>query len=163
MATENDLTLRQWSIWSPAMAGTLALGAAMGLLFAFVADIGWRLGASAVAAALWWWLIPRLGFTLWVEDGALCWRWGIVHHLGVQRLSLSDIATVEVITLPDLPQRPTRECDGITLHGGNFTPKLNRGVLITLKDGRRLCFGLPQPKRFADGLRHRLSTLTAAP
>ncbi|WP_374347477.1 hypothetical protein [Chitinimonas sp.] len=148
--------LRQWAIWSPAMAGVVLLAIGFGGLL----TSSWPrqlLGLyAALALPLLWWLSARLGLMLWSDGQSLCWRWGVLRHGRVHRLPLTEIATVEVQTLPDQPRRAVRMLDGVELHGGNFTPKLNRGLLVSCRDGRRYGFGLPEPRRFADALRQQL-------
>jgi len=151
--------LRQWVVWSPAFAGVLVIGLGMMLLRHGAAPAWLMTSYGVVALVLLWWLAPRLGFRIWSTDDQLRWRWGVIHHEPVRALALHEIAVVEVITLPDRPTRHVRTVEGVELHGGNFTPALNRGVLLTCQDGRQLCFGLPEPERFAEALR----SLLAAP
>jgi hypothetical protein len=144
----------QWAIWPPAMALLLGVFALYGFLAAFALPTGWRLVYGALAlvfVAIW--LLPRLGFVLWIEDDAVCCRCGLLRHRLAERIPLHDIAAIERAPMPDRPRHPWRTVDGVTLYGGNFTPALNVGLWLTLRDGRRLAFCLPQPERFANGLR----------
>jgi hypothetical protein len=149
--------LRQWALWSPACAviAGLALGAM--LLRGFAAPNWVLLSYLIFVVVMLWWIAPRCGFHVSVEGETLRWRWGMLHHDIERHIALADIQAVEVITLPDQPKRHMRTVDGMEIHGGNFTPSLNRGVLLHLRDGRRICLGLPEPDRFAKRLRSRLS------
>lgn len=150
--------LSQWSIWPPAFAGAVALAALGGMLLAL--EMPPRLLAvwALATAALAWIGLPKLGFRTWREGDTLCWRWGLLRHGAVRRLPLAEIAAVEVAALPDRPNRPVRNAPGVELHGGNFTPKLNRGVKLATRDGRVVWLCLPEPSKFATALRAALQT-----
>lgn len=161
--TKLDRELKQWVIWPPAMALMLAL--VLGLyLFGTAALPRWSVWLyAAVMLGVMWWLLPRFAFKLWREGDALCWQWGQLHQGPLQRVALVDIAAVEVGELPDKPTRPMRKLGQAELHGGNFTPALNRGVKLSLRDGRMLWFGLPQPDKFAAALQKACAATISAP
>jgi hypothetical protein len=110
------------------------------------------LWTGIVALAFWFGLMPWLALRTWVEGDALCWRWGVLHHRPTERVALSAITACEVGTLPDTPTRPVRVQGSVTCHGGAFTPRLNRGVKLSLADGRTVWLALPEPRRFAEAL-----------
>ncbi|MBV8466730.1 MAG: hypothetical protein JO218_12370 [Burkholderiales bacterium] len=143
----------QWALWSPALVGVLALGLAGGLAHKLDAPPWLQLTYLVLAIVLLWWIAPRVAYRIWCDGANLYWRWGLVHHEGVRSVQLADIVGVEVVALPDAPRRYVRTVNGVEVHGGNFTPALNYGVAIALRDGRRLCFGLPEPDKFATALR----------
>ena len=105
-----------------------------------------------LAATVAWWIAPRLGYCLWLTEGQLHWRWGVLHHEAMRCVAVRDIVRVEVVALPDFPFRHVRSLNGVEIHGGNFTPSLNRGVQLHLHDGRKLCFVVPEPNRLAAAL-----------
>ncbi|QNM96425.1 hypothetical protein [Chitinimonas koreensis] len=150
--------LSQWSIWPPAFAGAVALAALGGLLLALEMPVWLLAGWALATAALAWLGLPRLGFHTWRDGDALCWRWGLLRHGAVRRLPLAGIAAVEVAALPDRPNRPVRSTPGVELHGGNFTPKLNRGVKLATRDGQIIWLCLPEPGKVAQALRAVLQT-----
>ncbi|QDQ26539.1 hypothetical protein FNU76_09245 [Chitinimonas arctica] len=145
--------LRQMVIWPPALLGLMVLALPGWYLVSQAAPTWLMASYAVVGVVLVWWFAPRMGYQLWRDGDALCWRWGFLHHDIVRRLPLAEIAAVEVGSLPDQPTRPLRSVAGAEVHGGNFTPALNRGVKLTTQDGRMIWFGLPQPEKFADALR----------
>lgn len=148
-----DQQLKQWVIYPPALAALIALVIVIGALRWLAAPTSALGLALAVTLALTWWLLPRLAFKLWRAGDSLHWRWGQLNTGPAGSLKLADIRAVRVASLPDKPTRPVRRLGQAELHGGNFTPELNRGVQIELADGRELWFGLPQPEVFATALR----------
>ncbi|MBV8656479.1 MAG: hypothetical protein JO142_01510 [Burkholderiales bacterium] len=156
-AVSTSRPVRQWVVWSPAFAAVLALGLGMLLLRQLAVPAWFSSSYGVIAVVLLWWLAPRMGFRIWTSTTHLHWRWGVIHHEPVRSIALGEIISAEVAALPDRPTRHVRTVSGIELNGGNFTPALNRGVLLTCQDGRRLCFGVPDPERFAETLRPLLS------
>lgn len=156
--------LFQWSIWPPAMAGLIAPSLLYGALVVLGVPPGARLVYAALALAfIVAWVLPRLGYVLWCDGAALCFRWGLLRHGETVRIPLADIDSVALAPMPDQPKRPWREHEGVEAHGGNFTPTLNQGLWITLRNGRRIALGLPEPKRFATALRPLLSAPISSP
>lgn len=83
-----------------------------------------------------------------------------MRHGATHTLAFDDIIDIEVGQLPDQPRKPFRIVGGAEVHGGNFTPSLNRGVKITLRGGKVIWFGLPQPDTFARDLQNLLPAKT---
>ncbi|GAB3263421.1 hypothetical protein [Chitinimonas naiadis] len=162
-SAQTDRDLRQWVIWPPAMAALIGLILGGYLVRAVFIATAWQLAYALLALFVVWCLLPRFAFKLWREGDALCWRWGQLHRGPLHSLPLADIAVVEVGTLPDKPALPFRTLAGMEVHGGNFTPSLNRGVKLTTRDGRVIWLGLPQPEKFATALQNVLPTPITTP
>lgn len=146
--------LRQWVIYPPALAAVVGAVLLAGTLLRWLGSSPASQAAIVLGLLIaTWWLLPRLAFKLWRDGDALCWRWGQLHHGPAGRVAFADIRAVHVASLPDRPKRPVRRQAGVEIHGGNFTPELNRGVRIELVDGRQFWFGLPQAAPFAAALR----------
>ncbi len=145
--------LKQWLIWPPALAVLIVWTIGMWLLRSMMPADAILVAYVIVGVGLVWWLLPRLACKIWHAGDALHWRWGQLHNGVNGKLPLVEIVSVEVLPLPDKPTQPIRRLNRIEIHGGNFTPALNRGVKISCRDGRTIWFGLPQPDKFATALR----------
>ncbi|WP_269533680.1 hypothetical protein [Chitinimonas sp. BJYL2] len=144
--------LSQWSVWPPALAVVVLL--VLG---------GWAVQRWLGQPWSWvyllclplpgWWLLPRFAYRLWVAEGALYWRWGQGHLGRTGSLPLDQIASAEVLPLPDQPRRPYRTLAEGEVHGGSFNPGFNRGIKVVSTSGEVRWFGLPKPDEFAAALK----------
>ncbi|MBV1774466.1 hypothetical protein KSF73_01930 [Burkholderiaceae bacterium DAT-1] len=143
---------KQAVIWAPATLVPIGLAIA-----GWVAQ-GWgstlQIGFGVIALVLFFMAERWLTYQIRVDAISLRWRWGIFRPGVRGELMMNEIHTVEVVTLPDQPRQPVRVVEGIEIHGGNFTPSLNRGIRVKAVDGKVFCFGLNDPEKCAEAIRH---------